>query len=120
VARSRLTSRAATLLAAAALAGGAAGLAGCSAALRHPTPQDAAAASERWPGTSVRDLERSRALYVRRCSGCHTLVLPRAYPAEAWPALVGAMSERSRLTPQEAADLTRLLVTLTREAAAQR
>ncbi len=98
--------RAATLLA------GAAALAGCAAALRHPTAQDAGLASRRWAGTSIRDLERGRALYVRRCSGCHTLYLPKAYPADDWPTWVEAMSERARLTPDEAEDVERLLVTL--------
>jgi hypothetical protein len=109
----RLPRRAPAALAAA-FACCAAGLVGCSAALPHPTAQDAVAASTHWPGTSVGDLERSRALYVRRCSGCHTLVLPQAYPAAAWPALVDAMSERSRLTPEQSSELKRLLLTLRR------
>ncbi len=88
---------------------------GCTAALPHPTAQDASAASVRWPGTTARDLERARSLYVRRCAGCHSLVLPRAYPAAAWPALVDAMTERSRVTPEEAESLKRLLATLSRE-----
>ncbi len=94
---------------------GAIALSGCAASLRHPTPQDERSASERWPGTSVRDLERARTLYVRRCSGCHTLFLPKAYPPDEWPTWVDAMSERSRLTPQEAEEVTRLLVTLARD-----
>jgi mono/diheme cytochrome c family protein len=83
--------------------------AGCAAALRHPTPGDAARASQRWPGTTVADLERGRAVYVRRCSSCHTLVLPDAYPAGDWPALVEAMTEKARLTPAQATDTVRFL-----------
>ncbi len=84
----------------------------CAAALRHPTSQDAAAASVRRPGTSLQDLERGRRLYVRRCAGCHTLVLPQAYGADDWPALVDAMAERARLDPGQKADVTRFLATL--------
>lgn len=87
----------------------------CSAALRHPSPQDARAAAGQWPGTSLADLQRGRAVYVRRCSGCHSLYLPSAYAPEDWPALVGSMSERARLTPQQRADLTRFVVTLSRD-----
>ncbi len=87
----------------------------CSAALRHPTDQDARAAAAQWPGTSAADLERGRRLYVRRCSGCHTLYLPAAYPPEDWPALVEAMSDKARLDPAERTDVTRFVVTLARE-----
>ncbi len=87
----------------------------CSAALRHPTDQDARAAASQWPGTSAADLERGRRLYVRRCSGCHNLYLPSAYPAEDWPALVDSMSERARLTSAQQADVTRFVVTLARD-----
>jgi cytochrome c5 len=96
----------------AALLASAAALAGCAAALPHATLQDAVSASARWPGTGVRDLERGRMLYARRCSGCHTLYLPRSHAAEDWPTWVEAMTERSRLTRDEAEDVTRLLVTL--------
>lgn len=84
---------------------------GC-AALRHPTPGDASLASARWPGTTMADLERGRAVYVRRCSACHTLVLPTAHSAEEWPVLVDAMTEKARLTPEQREDVTRFLVAL--------
>ncbi len=90
------------------------GLAACAAALRHPTSQDALAASAEWPGTRVGDLARGRAIYVRRCSGCHTLVLPAAHHADEWPALVGVMAGKARLTPEQQTDVTRFLVTLSR------
>ncbi len=87
----------------------------CSAALRHPTEQDAHAAGAQWPHTAVVDLERGRTVYVRRCSGCHTLYLPSAYAPEDWPALVEAMSGKARLTPEQQADVTRFVVTLARD-----
>ncbi len=87
----------------------------CTAALPHATPPLAQAAKAQWPGTTVADLERGRTLYVRRCSGCHNLYLAEAYGAEEWPALVGSMSARARLAPDERRDVTRFLVTLSRE-----
>ncbi len=88
---------------------------GCAGALRHPGPRDAAAVAADWPGTTTADLARGRVVYVRRCSSCHTLVLPSAYPSEAWPALVDAMAERARLSPQQKLDVQRLLVALARD-----
>ena len=82
----------------------------CAAALRHASPEDAAHLAPQWPGTTVEDLERGRRLYVRRCSGCHTLFLPAAYPKEAWPGLVDAMAEKARLRPAEREDVVRFLV----------
>jgi hypothetical protein len=51
-------------------------------------------------------------LYVRRCSSCHTLYLPAAFQAEAWPALVESMSEKARLSAAQQQDITRFVVTL--------
>jgi mono/diheme cytochrome c family protein len=64
----------------------------------------------RWPGTTVEDLARGRTLYVRRCSGCHNLVLPQAFPPEKWPKLVDEMAARARLRPAERDDVVRFLV----------
>lgn len=85
---------------------------GCAAALRQPTAQDVRQASTRWPGTTLEDLHRGRSLYVRRCSGCHTLYLPSAYEAELWPALVDSMAVKARLDRAQQADITRFVVTL--------
>jgi mono/diheme cytochrome c family protein len=89
----------------------AAGLAAaCAAALRHATPADVTLVSPQWPGTTVQDLERGRRLYVRRCSGCHTLFLPSAHPPDEWPGWVDAMAEKARLKPAEREDVVRFLV----------
>ena len=87
-------------------------VAGCAAALRHPTPEDARRVSVQWPSTRSADLERGRVVYVRRCAGCHTLVLPGTHAAEDWPALVEAMSDKARLTAEEKTDVVRFLMAL--------
>jgi len=82
----------------------------CAAALRHPTQRDATAVADRWPGTTVDDLERGRRLYVRRCSGCHTLVLPEAHSVAQWPWRVDRMAEKARLGGDERDAIVRFLV----------
>jgi mono/diheme cytochrome c family protein len=89
--------------------------AACAAALRRPTAVDVERAAVRWPGTTVADLERGRAIYVRRCSTCHTLYLPTAFAARDWPPIVDTMAKKARLTPAEKADVTRFLATLAGE-----
>ncbi len=84
----------------------------CAAALRQPTEQDVQSAATKWPGTTLKDLQRGRSLYVRRCSSCHTLYLPSAYDAEAWPELVDSMSRKAGLSRGQQADITRFVVTL--------
>jgi hypothetical protein len=89
----------------------------CAGALRHPSPQDAVRLAPRWPGTTLEDLERGRRLYVRRCSGCHNLVLPRAHPPEEWPRRVDDMAVKGRLGPGERDDVVRFLVAVASDGA---
>jgi cytochrome c5 len=100
------------LLAAALLAAGLAVSVACAAALRHPSTQDVSAVADQWPGTTLQDLQRGRSLYVRRCSGCHTLVLPGAHSTAEWPAYVDAMAEKARLQSEERDDIARFLVAM--------
>jgi hypothetical protein len=94
------------------LVAGTVAVAGCAAALRQATPEDAVRLAPRWPGTTLADLQRGRSLYVRRCSGCHNLFLPRAFPAERWPGLVDDMAAKARLAPGARDDVVRFLVAL--------
>jgi cytochrome c5 len=102
--------RPARLLATLSLASGLGVTAACAAALRHPAPQDAVLVAPQWPGTTLEDLERGRGLYVRRCSGCHNLILPGAHPPGDWPRLVDEMATKGRLRPGERDDVVRFLV----------
>jgi cytochrome c5 len=104
-------------LAAAALAAAILTAAGCAAALRQATPEDALRLAPRFPGTTLADLQRGRTLYVRRCSGCHNVVLPRAFPPEKWPGLVDDMAQKARLGPGEREDVVRFLVAVASDAA---
>lgn len=92
--------------------------AACAAALRHAAPADVALLAPRWPGTTVADLERGRTLYVLRCSGCHTLLLPATRRPQEWPRLVDEMAEKARLKPGERDDVVRFLVAVASDAAA--
>lgn len=87
-------------------------LAGCAPALLSPTEADVPRAQRDWPGSTLEDLGRGRAVYVAKCSGCHTLFIPESRAAKHWPNAVNKMAERSRLTAAEKRDITRFLVTM--------
>ena len=64
---------------------------GCGTSLPPLGPSDVEWAAERWPGTTMQDLERDRSLYVAKCGGCHALVLPKKHTADAWPGIIDEM-----------------------------
>jgi hypothetical protein len=83
---------------------------GCAGQLRAPTLADAVHASNRWPGTTVADLQLGQRKYVEHCSSCHTLYRPDAYPAHRWQGFVDEMVVRAKLAPADVRDIVRYLV----------
>lgn len=84
---------------------------GC-VALPHAEPGDAERARARFPGADVASLERGRALYVKDCSGCHTLYLPQSRKASDWPAIVAEMAEEAGLDDADLDPIVEYLVTM--------
>lgn len=82
----------------------------CAGLLPPVTPALVERAGSRWPDSSEASLKRGRRLFVDRCSGCHSLVLPREHSEEEWVEWLDAMQERARLTPQERELVLRYLV----------
>lgn len=74
------------------------GVAACATAVVHPSARDASWASEKWPGTTVDDLEHGRTVFVSRCAGCHNLPRPDAKTADEWASVVGEMAAGARLS----------------------
>jgi hypothetical protein len=77
-----------------------------------PSPQQAESAAHRWPGTTQEDLVAGRAIYVEKCSGCHTLPLPESKSADAWPKVIDEMADRSKLSQEDRTRVLRYLVTV--------
>jgi len=75
---------------------------GCGgSAVPHPTEAHLARARARWPDTTTASLERGRALYVARCSGCHPLHPPGTQPAARWAVVLDQMAPRAKLSAAE-------------------
>ncbi len=78
------------------------GLCSCATVVPEPTLATMLRASQRWPGTTLRDLNEGRAVYVRKCSGCHSLHTPDEFTPREWESKVPEMMVRAKLTPTEA------------------
>jgi hypothetical protein len=96
----------------AALALGAVAATACMVGLPAPNALDAERVTKRWPGVKTADLEHGRSLYAMRCSRCHELYEPSAYPANHWEASVREMNERAGLTGEEERFVVQYLVAL--------
>ena len=86
-----------------------AGLA-CAPALLMPTDADRALAESRYPGTTLADLRRGRAIYADRCGSCHALHLPDDLPPDRWPHQLDKMAVKAKLSQEEHALVERFLV----------
>ena len=74
---------------------------GCAAALPAPNALDAQRIADRYPHTTVADLERGRALYSKRCSSCHQLFEPARYSGSRWQKELIEMRDRAGLKGDE-------------------
>ena len=60
-------------------------------------------------GTKLEDLRLGRDLYVRKCSGCHSLYRPEERSSKEWAVAVPGMAEQARLTTEEVALIVQYL-----------
>ncbi|RME56442.1 MAG: cytochrome c, partial [Deltaproteobacteria bacterium] len=84
-----------------------------------PTDEDVRWARQRWPEITREELERGRALYVRKCAGCHNLHRPDEYPPEAWPDLVAKMQDEAEIGAVEVERIGKYLSTASAHLAAE-
>lgn len=89
---------------------GALALAACAGHIPRPTDAQVSSAQTRWPDVTRESLEHGRELYVSHCSSCHPLHEPGEMPADRWPSEVAKMSERAKLSPAAAEQVTRYLM----------
>jgi mono/diheme cytochrome c family protein len=87
-------------------------LAGCSSAFPPPGSAEVAAARVSDPAAREQDLVHGRDVYLGKCGGCHLLIEPGKFAADAWPGKVERMQQERRvhLDPDEFRDLVRYLV----------
>lgn len=91
-------------------------LGACASAVPAPTEAQATRAQSRYPGVTVDGLTKGRALFVARCSTCHSLPVPASRPAAAWPSEVSRMAAHARLDEAERALVEAYVVSVAEEA----
>ncbi|MEI8256286.1 MAG: hypothetical protein WCJ30_11500 [Deltaproteobacteria bacterium] len=83
----------------------------CVSAIPVPDTTDGVWSQSRWPESTVASLSRGRALYVNKCSGCHSLYVPSTIAASRWPAMIEEMTRRANLHPDERDLILRYVIT---------
>lgn len=59
-------------------------LQGCMSNLAQPNLEDVQWAVAQGYQTTLQELQQGRALYVKKCAGCHNLHRPDTYSSEEW------------------------------------
>ena len=93
------------------------GATACAGGLPAPSAVDAERVAGRWPGVRAADLEQGRSLYAARCSRCHALYEPGAYPAAHWEGAVHEMRTRAGLNDSEERFIVQYLVSVSSRSA---
>jgi hypothetical protein len=90
------------------------GLAACagSGSIPDPTAKHVEYAERGGYPATLPSLKNGRRLYVNRCSGCHNLYKPSAYPPGDWPRIVLDMQGNAELNEVQLVDITRYLVAM--------
>lgn len=83
----------------------------CGGTLPPPSTGDVKAASARWPGTSIDQLQAGRRAYLAQCGKCHSLKSESAVPKEVWEETVARMRSKNgaQLSDEEVANISRYL-----------
>ena len=80
---------------------------GCAADVPRPTSVDANRTN-----IPLARLEQGRAVYLDKCTRCHTPIGPRDVLAGDWPGHVANMAERSKISADEQQIIVDYLVTV--------
>jgi cytochrome c5 len=67
----------------------------CTSALYLPSKENVAS------NANIEELQKGRALYVNKCSSCHSLYLPEKYNKAEWSKQVNKMAPKAKITDQE-------------------
>ena len=84
------------------------------AQLPQPTPVDVTRAQATYPDATLASLSEARQTYVKTCSGCHALHLPREFSSRRWPLLVNEMVtvQKVRLSLEQRQQIEEFLIVM--------
>jgi mono/diheme cytochrome c family protein len=70
-------------------------VAACGSALYIPSETEVTSKA------NLEELNEGRAIYINKCGGCHTLVLPEKYSSKDWNTWVDKMEVKAKITSSE-------------------
>jgi len=76
----------------------------CSSALYKPNQDNIS------KGANLEELIQGRKIYVKKCSSCHSLVLPEKHNTEEWKIWLDKMQQKSNINAKEKASILKYLL----------
>ncbi|HYF03778.1 MAG TPA: hypothetical protein VEC36_10410 [Patescibacteria group bacterium] len=88
-------------------------LASCAAVMMPiPNSADAARAAEKFPGTTMADLDQGKVNYERHCQRCHALYDPKSEPEAEWREIVPHMAKKAKIDAATEQSILRYVVVM--------
>ena len=87
----------------------------CSGSIPEPTPVQVEWANHQWQNTTAETLRNGRSLYITKCSGCHSVIVPASLSSEKWLEVLPEMSKKSKLLPEESELVKKYLLTMSKQ-----
>lgn len=85
-------------------------LSGCgSSSIPVVSEADVLRAQIHWKNVTFVQLNADRDLYIKKCSGCHSLYLPNQYNDSTWNSILPIMNVKSKLNISEGIQVQRYL-----------
>lgn len=77
-----------------------------------PTQSDADRAAQKWPGTTLSDLDKGKAIYQANCNKCHPYKSPTSRNEEAWNKIIPQMAKKAKLSSEDESLVLKYVVTM--------
>jgi cytochrome c5 len=86
----------------------------CATSVILPVPNsaDAVRAAEKFPGTTMADLDLGKVNYERHCQKCHGLVDPKDEPEAEWREIVPIMAKKAKIDAATEQSILRYVVVM--------
>ena len=77
-----------------------------------PTQPDADRAAQKFPGTTLADLQQGKLLYEQNCGKCHGLKKPASRSEEAWRKVMPPMARKAKIDAQKEEMILKYVLTM--------
>lgn len=78
---------------------------------QSPSQSDVDYAAQKWPGTTLADLNQGKTLYEQNCGKCHGLKSPTSRDEQGWNQIVPPMARKAKVDNNTETLILKYLVT---------